>query len=274
VKQKLVMPASDMAVLGRPRDNTTHFAVVQEVKPKRWQSIRTWVDKPGVLQSVFPIELCRVDFFRERWGAGIYKCQWLETEPDTGKSHTLGPGRRFEVMAPAAPEPEPSAAPAERPPKKSKIKIKRSSLKAQLSVLQQLQALQREQVNAAVGERVAFIQAEAQRNREHQLELERLRLRSERDRRTAEPAPSSADGTADAVAAGIGEVVKKLDALGGGADGESGEGAKIVKMLEPVFSKIVGIVERVVIDKLQPGGGDDDDDEPDDDEPDDGQDVT
>jgi hypothetical protein len=262
VKQKLSMSVADAAVLGRPKDGATHFSVLQEVRPKRWVSIRTWVDKPGVLQSVFPLVLCTVDFFGERWGPGIYKCGWLQVDPDTGKSQTLGPGRRFEVMQPAAPVPEPESASAAPAPKKTKVKLKRSSLKAQLSVLSQLQAMTRESVNAAVGERVAFIQAEAQRNREHQLEIERLRLRGERDRRAAEPVSAVADTTmGDAVTAGIGEIVKKLDAVAGGGDGEGGEASKIVKLLEPTFTKIASIVEKVVLDKLGAGPGDDDDDD-------------
>jgi hypothetical protein len=267
VKQKPLMADGDAAVLGRPKEGTSHFSALQELRAKRWVSIRTAIDKPGVLQSVFPIQVCTVEFFRERWGAGVYKCTWLQVDPDTGKSQTLGPGRRFEVMAPAPPEPPPPPAP-EAPKKKIKVKLKRSSLKAQLSVLSQLQAMTRESVNAAVGERVAFIQAEAQRNREHQIELERLRMRGERDRRAAEPAPAAADNAmGEAVAAGIGEIVKKLDAVAGGGDGEGGEASKIVKLLEPTLTKVASIVEKVVLDRLGAGPGDDDDD--DDDEQDD-----
>src|SRR6266849_2120550 len=137
---------ADTQVLGLPKAGTTHFAVTQEVRPKRWQSIRTWVDTPGVLQSVFPIALCSVAFVRDRWGPGIYKCSWLLTDTQ-GKSTVLGPGRRFEVAKPAAPEPVADPTGVQNRERREKrplrVKVKRGSLKSQLAVLGQLQAMTR-----------------------------------------------------------------------------------------------------------------------------------
>src|SRR5260370_27250815 len=194
------MSPADLQVLGVPQLGATHFSVTQEVRAKRWLSIRTWVDTPGVLQTVFPIALCSVAFVRDRWGPGIYKCTWLSTDKD-GKSKTLGPGRRFEVAKLAAPEPAADPTGADNRERRAKrplrVKVKRGSLKSQLAVLAQLQNMTRQSVDAAVTERMTFIQAEAQRNREHQLELERLRMRHER---TPQAEPASSNGSVRASA--------------------------------------------------------------------------
>ncbi len=246
-----VVSDADCAVLGTPKTGTTHWTITREKGRQSWILMRTYTTRRDVLQSVLPIALCSVDFIRERWGPGVFKCGWLNVDDD-GKATALGVGRRFEV-GPVQPAPEVPPAPV---PVRKKVKVKRGSLKSQLAVLAQLQAMTRESVNAAVGERVAFIQAEAERNREHQREMARLTMRADRDRQAAAPAPSSSNGNGGtepdmtaAVAAGIGQIVQKLDAVVE-AGGDKSDLMRVGEMLGPGFNKIVGIVEKIVLDKL------------------------
>lgn len=75
-----MVDAETLNVTGTPNERVTHWSAQRRVRG-RWELL-DYPDAGGVRQKLWPLEDLSVEIFRERWGHGEFRCNWVTLDPE------------------------------------------------------------------------------------------------------------------------------------------------------------------------------------------------